>query len=182
MNCRYNTRLGNASSFPFKRWSSYPRQSFRMVKRALFRLDSADVDPCNRTLQFNTKQGKQVSYATISFLCYFSIFIHYMVPTMPTNYVLYRIILTKEAIVLLLIGLHPAYINNQGGNYYADNVLFSNCLHICVILTFTMENEVGSSCDWSHYVSLNTDLTRESLASLIGGTADCFFSSYFPKS
>ena len=69
---------------------------------------------------------------------------------MPTSNVLFRIILTAP-IVLLLIGLHPTNINLKGVNWYADTVLFSNCLHICVILTFTTltDNDVGSSCIWS---------------------------------
>jgi len=49
------------------------------------------------------------------------------------------------------IRFHSTKTNLEGGYYYVDKLLFSNCLHIAVILTWNMftDNKSGTSRIWS---------------------------------
>ena len=54
----------------------------------------------------------------------------------------------SRSLRLSLIGFHPIKMHVEDGNYYADYLLFSNCLRIAVILTLNMltDSEMGTSC------------------------------------
>ena len=73
-------------------------------------------------------------------LRYFAIFIHDLVPSDATELGILSpisVTVTAETSAVCLIDFHPKNIiyTIEGWNYYADKVLFSNCLHIAVILT-----------------------------------------------
>ena len=82
--------------------------------------------------------GHGISSAVISLLCYFAIFSH--VPVLngcnePCVISHTDVTAKAETSVVNVIGIHPIKTHLKGGNYYADKLLFSNCLHIAVNLT-----------------------------------------------
>ena len=58
---------------------------------------------------------------------------------------------TAEATLVSLID-SPTQTHPEGGNYYADKSLFSNCFSITIIVTLNTHtgNEVWTSCVWYH--------------------------------
>ena len=61
------------------------------------------------------------------------------------------VIITSETSALRLVDSPQLKTDIECGDNYGDKVLFRNCLHIGVILTWValMDNDVGTSCVWS---------------------------------
>ena len=66
-------------------------------------------------------------------LCYFAIFIH--VPNDSNKLCIISNTATTKTSVVSLRGLQPVTAHVEGGNYYADKLLFLNCLRFAVFVT-----------------------------------------------
>ena len=96
----------------------------------------------------------QVSSTVISCLCYFAIFTQD--PVLNDSNELCIISHTGGTVradtsVVSFIGFHPTTNCLESRNYYADKLLFSNCLRIAVNLTSTDSSD--SNCGWCNLTS-----------------------------
>ena len=123
-----------------------------------------DIPPLQKCLPFNFITGyraRNLVYRHIAFM----LFCHFKSCSGPNDYNELRIIshmdvtATAETSIGSFIGFHLTKTHLEGGNYYANTLLFSTCLHIAVILIFEYaygRRSVTSVCGLVKYRSKRT--------------------------